>query len=150
LYIFCLFPAASAHEANTSVKGLHYVFIYVSYNEILPLLHLFYSCANNISYLSCERLRMAGLDDYNILQTGHLVRNRLGGMHDLISVQNLSLHSFSCTSSQAMSHVTKEHFAQHDLRETRVYGGTRYPCNLDGSRSSNVWLGKLGLYAMRP
>jgi hypothetical protein len=45
---FCLLPAASAQEANTSVRGLHYVLIYVSYNEILPLLHLFYLCANNI------------------------------------------------------------------------------------------------------
>jgi hypothetical protein len=41
-------PAASAHEANTSVRGLHYILLYVSYNEILPLLHLFYLCANNI------------------------------------------------------------------------------------------------------
>jgi hypothetical protein len=45
---FCLLPAALAHEANTSVKGLHYVLIYISYNEILPLLHLFYFCVNNI------------------------------------------------------------------------------------------------------
>jgi hypothetical protein len=57
--------AASAHEANTSVRGLHYVLIYISYNEILPLLHFFYSCANNIPYLSCE--------DYSILHPGHLV-----------------------------------------------------------------------------
>jgi hypothetical protein len=42
-------------------------------------------------HLNCERLRMAGLDDYNILQPGHLVRSRLGGMHDLISIQNLSI-----------------------------------------------------------
>jgi hypothetical protein len=45
---FCLSPAALAHEANISVKGLHYVLVYISYNEILPLLHLFYFCANNI------------------------------------------------------------------------------------------------------
>jgi hypothetical protein len=30
--------AALALEANTSVRGLHYVLIYISYNEILPLL----------------------------------------------------------------------------------------------------------------
>jgi hypothetical protein len=45
---FCLLLAASAHEANTSVRGLHYVLVYVSYIEIFPLLHLFYPCANNI------------------------------------------------------------------------------------------------------
>jgi hypothetical protein len=31
---------------------------------------------------SHERLRMIGLDDYNILQPRHLVGNRLGGTHD--------------------------------------------------------------------
>jgi hypothetical protein len=107
-------------------------------------------CANNISYLNCERLRMSGLDDYNILQPGYLVGHRLGGMHDSISVQNLSLHGFACTSSQAMSHMTKEHLAWHDLRQTRVSRGTQCPCNSDGSRSSNVWLGELGLYATQP
>jgi hypothetical protein len=59
---------------------------------------------------------MAGLDDCNILQLRHLVKSRLGGMHDLISVQTLRSHSFACTSSQAMSPVTKEHLAWHDLR----------------------------------
>jgi hypothetical protein len=72
---------------NTSVKGLHYVLIYFSYNEILFLLYLF----QLVQYLSCERLRMAGLDDYNTLQPGHLVRSKLGGTHDSISVQNLSI-----------------------------------------------------------
>jgi hypothetical protein len=75
------------------------------------MLHLFYSSANNISYLSCERLCMAGLDDYNILEPRYLVRSRLGGTHDSISVQNLNLNDFACTSSQAMSRVTKEHLA---------------------------------------
>jgi hypothetical protein len=79
-------PTTSAHEANTSVREMHCVLIYVSYNEILPLLHLCYFCTNNISYLNCERLRMAGLDDYNILKPGHLVGSRLEGTHDLISV----------------------------------------------------------------
>jgi hypothetical protein len=37
-----------AHEANTSVRGLHYVFIYVSYNEILPALYSLYLLFNNI------------------------------------------------------------------------------------------------------
>jgi hypothetical protein len=49
--------------------------------------------------LSCERLRMVELDDYSILQLGHLVGNRLGGMHDSISAQNLRSHDFTCRSS---------------------------------------------------
>jgi hypothetical protein len=74
---------------------------------------------------------MAGLDDYNILQPGHLVRNRLGGMHDLISVQNLRSHSFTCGSSLAMCRVTKEHLACLSLRQTHVSGRTRYPTTLE-------------------
>jgi hypothetical protein len=49
--------------------------------------------------LSYERLRMAGLDDYIILQPEPLVKNRLGVTHDSISVQNLISHSFAYTSS---------------------------------------------------
>jgi hypothetical protein len=143
-------PAASAHEANTSVRGRYYVLIYISYNEILPLLHLFYSCANNISYLDYERLHMVGLDDCNILQPGDLVGSRQRGTHDSIIIQNLSSQDFACTSSQSLSRTTKEHLAQHDLRQTRVSGGTQYPCNSDGSRSSNVWSGELRLYATWP
>jgi hypothetical protein len=44
-----------------------------------------------------------------------------------------------------MRHVTKEHLAWRDLRETQVSGGTRYPCNSGGSRSLNVSLGELRL-----
>jgi hypothetical protein len=135
---FCLLPAALAHVANTSVRGLHYVLIFVSYNEILFSMYL---CKQHLC-LSCERLRMARLDDCSILQLRHLVENRLGGMHDSISVQNLRSHSFACTSSQTMSRATKENLAWRDLRETRVSRGTRYPSNLGRSRSSNVWLGE--------
>jgi hypothetical protein len=88
--------------------------------------------ARYLSYhLSCERLRMAGLDDCNILQPRHLVRNRLGGMHDLISIQNLRLHSFSCGSSQATCRATKEHLACRGLWQTWVSGWTRYPTTLE-------------------
>jgi hypothetical protein len=45
---FSLLPAALAHEANTPVRGLHYVLIYISYNEILLTLHLSHFCSNNI------------------------------------------------------------------------------------------------------
>jgi hypothetical protein len=46
-------------------------------------------CACHMSYhLSYERLRMARLDDYIILQPGHLVGSRLGGTHDSFSVWN--------------------------------------------------------------
>jgi hypothetical protein len=61
-------------------------------------------------YLSYERLRMAGLDDCNILQSGHLV---LVDAHDSIS-------------------MTNEHLAQLDLSDTRVSRRTRYPCNSNG------------------
>jgi hypothetical protein len=39
-----------AHEANTSVRGLHHVLIYVSYNEILPMLHFFYFFVQTIFF----------------------------------------------------------------------------------------------------
>jgi hypothetical protein len=54
---------------------------------------------------------MAGLDDCGILQPGYLDGNRLGGMLDSISIQNLISHNFACMSSQAMSCATKEHLA---------------------------------------
>jgi hypothetical protein len=41
-------PAALAQEANTSVRGLQYILVYGSYNEIYFLLHLFYVYTNNI------------------------------------------------------------------------------------------------------
>jgi hypothetical protein len=47
-------------------------------------------------HLSRERIRMARLEYCNILQPEYLVRSRLGGTHDLFSVQNLS--SFACSS----------------------------------------------------
>jgi hypothetical protein len=70
--------------------GLQYVLIYVSYNEILFLLYLFKRVQQN-PHLHCERPRMVGLDDNNISQPEHLVKSRLGGMHDSISIQNLSI-----------------------------------------------------------
>jgi hypothetical protein len=83
--------------------GLHFIFIYVSYNEILLVLYSLYIFVQHHLGLNCERLHMAGLDDCNILQPRHLVGNGLGGTHDSISVQNLTLYSFTCMSSQAMS-----------------------------------------------
>jgi hypothetical protein len=68
-------------------------------------------------HLSGERLRMVGLDDCSILQPRHLVRNRLGGTHDSINVQNLRSHSFACRRIQAMCRTTKEHLAYRDLRK---------------------------------
>jgi hypothetical protein len=88
--------------------------------------------ARSLSYHpSYERLRMARIDDCNILQSGHLVGNGLGGTHDSISIQNLRSHSFTCRSSQTMCHATKEHLACHDLRKIWVSGGTRYPTTLE-------------------
>jgi hypothetical protein len=101
-------------------------------------------------HLSCERIHMARLEYCNIIQPEYLVRRRLGGTHDLFSVQNLSisrLHMFKC---QAMCRTTNGHLAWLDLRETRVSRRTRYPCNSDGSRSLNVWPGEPMFYAARP
>jgi hypothetical protein len=143
-------PVASVVEVNTSVRGCimySYMFHIMKY-YLCCILRYFHT--SNISYLRCGRLHMAGLDDCSILQTRHLVRRKLRGTHDSISVQNLSSHGFTCTSSQVMSHVTNEHLAWHDLRQTWVFEGTRYPCNSDGSRSLNVWSGELWLYATRP
>jgi hypothetical protein len=88
---------------------------------------------------------MVGLDDCSILQPRQLVISRLGGMHDSISIQNLSSHGFACMSSQDMSRVIKEHLALRDLRQTRVSEGTQYPCNSDGLRSLIVWSGEFRL-----
>jgi hypothetical protein len=69
-------------------------------------------------YLSYERLHMAGLDDCSILQLGHLVRNRLGGMQNSFNVQNLGISWLRMFKSQARRRATNEHLAQFDLRET--------------------------------
>jgi hypothetical protein len=57
---------------------------------------------------------MARLDDCSILQ----LKNRLGGMHDSISIQNLLAYGFAGMSSQAMCHATKEHLALCNMRQT--------------------------------
>jgi hypothetical protein len=52
-------------------------------------------------HLGYERLHMVMLDDCSILQPRHLVRSRLGGMHDSFSVWNLSISwlcMFECRS----------------------------------------------------
>jgi hypothetical protein len=57
---------------------------------LTPVAHHGSSC--RMSYhLICEKLGMVGLNDCIILQPGHLVGSRLGGTHDSISVQNLSI-----------------------------------------------------------
>jgi hypothetical protein len=94
--------------------------------------------ACRLSYhLSCERLRMAGLDDCNILQAIHLVKNRLGGTHDSISVQNIRSHNFTCKNSHVVCYTTKEHLACRNLRKIRVSGGTRYPTTL---KDQGLWM----------
>jgi hypothetical protein len=75
---------------NASVRGVYYVLIYVSYNKILFLLYSFQLVQQHL-YLSCGRHHMAGLDDCNILQPEHLVRRRVGGTHDSINIQSLSI-----------------------------------------------------------
>jgi hypothetical protein len=81
----------------------------------------FHRWACRMSYhLSCERLRMVGLDDCSILQPRHLVGSRLGGTHESFNIQNLSISWLRMFKSQAMWRATNEHLAQLDLRETRV------------------------------
>jgi hypothetical protein len=82
-------------------------------------------------HISCERLCMAGLNDCIILQPGHLVENRLWGMHDSISVQNLISHSFACESSQVVCCATKDLLACHNMRKIWVSGGTKCPTTLE-------------------
>jgi hypothetical protein len=65
---------------------------------MFSLLHFLFLYKQHLD-LNCESLHMVELDDCSILQPGHLVGNRLGGTHDLISVQNLISHSFACGSS---------------------------------------------------
>jgi hypothetical protein len=88
-------------------------------------------------HLSCEWLHMAGLDDCRILQPGHLVGNRLGGMHDLISVQNLRSHSSTSGSRHTMCHATKGHLACRGLRQTLVSIGTWYAKTLE---DQGLWM----------
>jgi hypothetical protein len=83
-------PALALAELHMKHQHLYYVLIYVSDNEILFLLYLS-KLVQQHQYLSYERLCIAGLDDCSSSQFRHLVRSRLGGMHDSISVQNLSI-----------------------------------------------------------
>jgi hypothetical protein len=53
-------PTALAPEANTSVRGLHYVLIYVSYNEIYFMFYLFYFYTNNILASAVKDITWSG------------------------------------------------------------------------------------------
>jgi hypothetical protein len=55
-----------AQEAKTSIRGLHYVLIYISYNEIYFPLHFLFLYKQHLG-LSYKRLCMAELDDCSIL-----------------------------------------------------------------------------------
>jgi hypothetical protein len=92
---------------------------------------------------------MAELDHCNILQLGHLVRSRLSRAHDSVYIQKLSISRLCMLKCEAMCSANDKHLASLDLRETRVSEGTRYPYNLCGSRTSNVWSGEPRFYVMR-
>jgi hypothetical protein len=113
--------------------GGYIMYSYISYKGILSLLHLFYFLYKQHLVLYCERLCM----DCSISLPGHLVGNKLGWMHDLSSVQNLRSKSFTCESSQVMSHTTKWHFAWRDLRQLRLSRVTRYPTTLE---DQSLWM----------
>jgi hypothetical protein len=93
-------------------------------NISTPVVHLDFSrWVCRMSYhLSCEWLHMAELDDCSILWPRHVVRSRLGGMHDSFCIQNLNI------SQLRMCHMANQHLAWADLREIRVSRRIRYPC----------------------
>jgi hypothetical protein len=100
------------------------------YSYMFHIVEYYFCCICFILYkqhygLSRERLHMARLDDYNILQPEQLVENRLGGTHDSINVHNLRLHSFACGSSHVMCRAIKEHLTCGNLRKIRVSRATR-------------------------
>jgi hypothetical protein len=70
---------------------------------------------------------MVELDDCSILQFEHLVESRLSRVHDSVSIQNITISRLRMLKCQAMCHMTNEHLARLDLRETRVFRRTRYP-----------------------
>jgi hypothetical protein len=88
--------------------------------------------------LICEILCMVETDECKILQLEQLVKSRSSKAHDHFSVQNLITSRLHMFKSQAMCHVTNEHLARFDLRENQVSKGTWHPCNLGGSKTSNV------------
>jgi hypothetical protein len=63
--------------------------------------------------LISERLRMVELDDYSILQLGHLVRSRMSRTHDSVSVRNLSNSRLCMFKCQAMCRATDEHLPDY-------------------------------------
>jgi hypothetical protein len=58
------------------------------YSYMFPIMKYYFGCicfnlCNNIYILVVKHFAWGGgLDNYNILQTRHLVKSRLGGMHD--------------------------------------------------------------------
>jgi hypothetical protein len=79
-----------------------------------------------------------------------LSQKQTGGTHDSFSVWNLSISRLRMFKCHVMCRVTNEHLARLDLRETCVSRKTQYPCNIGGSRSSNIWSCEPRLYAMWP
>jgi hypothetical protein len=74
--ITCCIGPGGQHFSQGAALYTHICFI--QWNIILVAFVLFLHKQH--LGLSCERLRMAGIDDCSILQPGHLVQNRLGGI----------------------------------------------------------------------
>jgi hypothetical protein len=69
-------------------------------------------------YLSLERLCLIELDEYNILQHNHLVKNRPRIECIVRSALKTSVsHDSNCSSARLMGRATNEHLAQLDLGE---------------------------------
>jgi hypothetical protein len=70
------------------------------------------------SLLACERLCLIKLDECNILQRDHLVKNRLSPECTVPSaLKTLVSHDSNFSSVKLMGHTTNEHLAQLELRE---------------------------------
>jgi hypothetical protein len=78
-------PVISLNSAHTSWLWLT---IWLRSDLLTPIAHHGsgrWACYMSYHF-SCERHCMVGLDDYNILHSGHLVGSRLGGTHDSFSI----------------------------------------------------------------
>jgi hypothetical protein len=134
--LYMLIMQAHLDSGDTSWLWSHF---WAPVDIMTPAVSLDFDCASLLRSMSTPPILPPQL--WNILHgrarwlqhliAGHLVRNRLGGTHNLFSVQNLKLHSFTCRSSQARCHATKEHLACRGLRPTWVSRGTRYPTILE-------------------
>jgi hypothetical protein len=66
------------------------------------------------------------------------------------SFETSASHIITCSRVRPMDHATSEHLARLIREKAEYPEGLSNPCNLGGSRTSNVWLGEPRLCATRP